>query len=377
MGIQLYFTRLKCLFRNKESMFWSYLFPIILATCFFFAFNNLWKIEDFETIPIAYDKGGAMDDQLAKVLVEAENTNQVKLFDLTYCTEEQAEKLLEDGTIDAYIVGSEDPVLYVKDNGLNETIIKAFLDLYRQKSQVIQTILQKNPNAMQQGLLEDIMKEAGFLEEIKSDKKPAEILVYFYALLAYTCIFASNWGLDEVVNIQADLSGRGARVSVSPTRKLKLFLCNMLAAFTVHMGSIILLFVYMYYFMKIDFGNNLFYLLILCFIGSLAGLGLGAAVGVWVRKKAEVKEAILLAVTLGGAFLSGMMIPAIKYMVAENVPILGYINPVNVITDGMYSLYFYDTYDRYYMNLAILIGITIAFVILAFLGIRRKSYASI
>lgn len=377
MSFQLYITRLKCLFRNKESMFWSYLFPILLASCFFFAFNNLWKIEYFETLPIVYVSEGEEDQTFTQVLEGATATEGVKMFDIVYSDETEAKQLLDKGEIDAYIIGSTKPQLYVKSSGLSETIIKSFLDTYRQMSTTVTAILQKNPNAINEGLIEDILQHNTYLETVKNDKKPAELLVYFYSLLAFTCIFAANWGLDEVVNIQANLSGRGARVSVSPIPKMKLFLCNILAAFTAHMGSLILLFLYMYYVIKIDFGNNLFYLLAVCMVGSFAGIGLGAFIGVWVKKKAEVKEAILSVATLGGAFLSGMMMPDIKYMVATKFPVLSYVNPVNLLTDAMYSLYYYDTYDRFYINILLLGVIAIIFGILAIAGIRRKNYASI
>lgn len=377
MSFQLYLARLKCLLRNKEAMFWSYLFPILLSSCFFFAFNNLWKVEDFTSIPIAYDNQGAATDEFGQVLEQAETSNHVKMFSITYCDETNAEDLLKDDKIDAYIVGSQDPALFIKKNGLNATIIKSFLDTYRQMSVIVTSILKQNPKAIEQGLLQDVIQHNSYIREIKNDKKPAELLVYFYALLAFTCIFAANWGLDEVVTIQANLSDRGARINVSPIRKMKLFLCNMLAAFTVHAGSMLMLFLYMYYVIKIDFGNNLFYLLIICLIGSITGLGLGAFVGVWVRKKTEVKEAILTAVTLGGAFLAGMMVPNIKYMIAEKFTILSYINPVNLVTDAMYSLYFYDTYERFYLNIMILLLIAAVLGVLSIIGLRRQNYASI
>ncbi|MHB8128643.1 MAG: ABC transporter permease [Mobilitalea sp.] len=376
MSFQLYRTRLKCLFRNKEGMFWCYLFPILLATCFFFAFNNLWEIESFETISIAYDNEGIEKDQFKNVLSEAK-ISETMMFDITYCDKEEAKTLLENDEIAAYIVGSTNPVLYVKQNGLNETIIKSFLDSYRQMTVTVGTILKDNPNAMNEGLLDDVMQYDAFDEEAKNEKKPDPILIYFYALMAFTCIYAANWGLEEVINIQADLSGRGARVSVAPIHKMRLFLINLLAAFTAHMGSILLLFLYMFYIMKINFGDNLFYLFVVCLVGSFAGLAMGATVGVWIKKKAEVKEAILTIVILGGGFLSGMMIADMKYLIAENLPLLSYLNPVNLVADAMYSLYYYDTYDRFYLNIGILCIITILLSVASYLGIRRKNYASI
>lgn len=377
MSFRLYIARLKCLFRNKEGMFWSYLFPILLSSCFFFAFTNLWKAESFETIAIAYDNEGVTEDPFQEVLSGAKLSEDTPMFAITYCDKEEAGILLEDDKIDAYIVGSSSPALFVKKNGRNETILKAFLDSYRQRSVTVATILTKNPNAMQEGLIDDIMQFDSYVKAAQSGKNPDSILIYFYSLMAFTCIFAANWGLEEVINIQADLSGRGARVSISPIHKMKLFLCNMAAAFTAHIGSIVLLFLVMYYGFKVDFGDNLFYLFLICLVGSFAGLALGATVGVWIRKKAEVKEAILTMVVLGGGFLSGMMFADMKYIVASKFPLLGYINPVNLVTDAMYSLYYYDTYERLYLNVAILCLITVLLGVASYVGIRRKDYASI
>jgi ABC-2 type transport system permease protein len=353
------------------------LFPIILTSCFFFAFRNIWSVEDFNTIPVAYVSDGAGEDELKDVLNSAMASDDLKMFKVTSCDEAAAKKLLEDGDIKAYIVGSDNPVLYVKSNEMNETIVKAFLDNYRQMYGTVHAILKENPKAMEQGLLKDVMNYDEFVEEVKNEKKPDPILPYFYALLAYTCVFSANWGMDEVVNIQADLSDHGARLNVSPIKKMKLFFINLMAAATAHLGSIVLLFLYMYYFIKVDFGNNLPYLFIICLLGSACGLALGGTVGIWVKKKAEVKEAVLLLVVLGGGFLAGMMVNGIQYLIAQKCPILGYINPVNLVSDAMYSLYYFDTYNRFYLDAGLLLALTVLFSIASYIGIRRKNYASI
>lgn len=377
MNFNLYITRLKCLFRSREAIFWSFAFPLLLTTCFFFAFNNIGKYESFRTIHIAYDNQGAQNDQFGTVLREAKLSENRKMFNVTYCSREEARKLLENNKISAYIVGSEQPELFVKENGINPTITKAFIDSFRQSQAAIHTILANNPNAINEGLIDDIMQYESFVKEALNQKKPDYLLVYYYALLAYTCLLASNWGLDEVINIQADLSLRGARVNVSPINKMKLFLCNMAAAFTGHILSIIVLFTYMYYILKVDFGNSFFHLFLICLLGSMSGQALGAVIGVWVKKRVEVKQAIVTATVLGGGFLAGMMIVDIKYLVAEKFPLLGYINPVNLVSDGMYSLYYFDTYDRFYLDAVILCIITVMLIVASYIGIRRKDYASI
>jgi ABC-2 type transport system permease protein len=66
-----------------------------------------------------------------------------------------------------------------------------------------------------------------------------------------------------------------------------------------------------------------------------------------------------------------------KYLIAEKAPIIGYINPPSLITDIFYSLYYYDEYTRIYINLCILIVLTIIFGGITYLKIRRRQYASI
>ena len=377
MSFQLYIARLKCLIRNKEGMFWSFLFPIGLATCFFFAFNNFMSNESFETIKIAYISEGSEEDSLKIALEQAQMSEDTPMFSITYSDSREASEMLEDGAIEAYIEGAKEPQLYVKERGMNETIVKSFLDSYRRMASTAHIILQDNPNAINEGLMEDLMKNNSYVQENNNQKNPNVVLGYFYSLLAFTCLFAANWGLEEVINIQADQSTKGARVNVSPIRKMKLFIINMIAAFTVHCVSITLFFIYLYSALKVDFGDNLAYVFLACLIGSLAGMMLGATIGIVVRKKAATKSTILTVVVLGGGFLSGMMVSDIRYLIATKAPVIAYINPVNLVTDAFYSLYYYDNYDRFYLNITILVFMTILMGAVSYIGLRRRSYASI
>lgn len=377
MSFRLYIARLKCIIRNKQVLFWNYIFPIALATCYFFAFNNLGSAESFQTIQIAYDNEGAVEDEFGSIIKDAKLSDNTMMFQITYCNKEEAKTLLDNSDISAYIVGNEKPQVFTKENGLNQTIVKSFVDSYLQMQVTVHTILQENPNAIQEGLISDVMQYNNYVETVQNQRNPDNILVFFYSLLAFTCVYAASSGLDEVVNIQADQSACGARVNVSSINKMRLFLCNMLASFTSHFISILILFSYLYFALKVNFGDNLLYLILICFLGSFAGMGLGATVGVWVKKKVEVKEAILTVTVLGGSFLAGMMVSGIKYTIAEKCPLLGYINPVNLVSDAMYSLYYFDTYQRFYLDAGILFVMTVIFIIASYVGIRRKSYASI
>lgn len=78
-----------------------------------------------------------------------------------------------------------------------------------------------------------------------------------------------------------------------------------------------------------------------------------------------------------GCFLSGMMGITMKYIVDKNIPIVNKINPASMITDGFYSLYYYDTLDRYFFNIASLLIFALIMIAISYFSLRRQKYDSI
>ena len=66
-----------------------------------------------------------------------------------------------------------------------------------------------------------------------------------------------------------------------------------------------------------------------------------------------------------------------KYIVDKNIPLLNKINPANMVTDGFYSLYYYDTLDRYIFNIISLLVFSSILLIISGLVLRRQKYDSI
>ncbi len=66
-----------------------------------------------------------------------------------------------------------------------------------------------------------------------------------------------------------------------------------------------------------------------------------------------------------------------KYVIDKNVSILNKINPANMITDGLYSLYYYDTLDRFYFNIISLLIFSAFMIFISYKGLRRQKYDSI
>ena len=129
--------------------------------------------------------------------------------------------------------------------------------------------------------------------------------------------------------------------------------------------------------LKVDYGENLPLIILLALVGSLAGLSLGIAVGTLVKSNDNTKTGILIATTMLGCFLSGMMGITMKYIVDKNIPIVNKINPASMITDGLYSLYYYNTYNRYFFDVISLLIFSIIMIMISYRGLRGKKYDSI
>ena len=104
---------------------------------------------------------------------------------------------------------------------------------------------------------------------------------------------------------------------------------------------------------------------------------MGMAIGTTLRTNENTKTGILLAVTMFGCFLSGMMGITMKYIIDKNVPIINKINPASMITDGFYSLYYYDTLDRFYFNLASLLVFSGVMISISYISLRRQKFENL
>ena len=107
------------------------------------------------------------------------------------------------------------------------------------------------------------------------------------------------------------------------------------------------------------------------------GVAYGACVGCIKVKSDFLKTGLLIFSGVALSFLSGMMVSSIKYTVTKAVPALAYINPANLIADAFYSLYYYSTFKRFFLNVGLLFVFAAAFSVIVYFVTRRQRYASV
>ena len=376
-----YKYRIKCIVRDRDMMFWTLLFPIVLAVLFNLALGDISNADRFQAIELAVVNNSSSSnnqDFVETIDKVSDKKSDDPLFKTQYTSENKAKKLLEDNKIQGYILLDNDIDIVVNQSGINQTIIKSFVDEYKQTSSTIKKIIKENPNAINKETLDNLFERTNYLKEVSVSKEsPDSSINYFYTLIAMACLYGSFLGIKEISAIQANQSSQGARINAAPTHKLKLFTVSLLAVTTVQAFNIGILMLFLNFVLKINFSNQLGYVLLTCLIGSITGITFGTFIGIIIKKGEGVKMGILVGFTMTMSFLSGMMYDKMKYIVDTKVPLLGYINPVNLIADSFYSLYFYDTLTKYFINIGILCVLSLIFSGITYLVLRGQKYASL
>ena len=385
---------LKTLFRNKALIFWTFAFPIILGTLFKLAFSNIENKEKLDIIDIAIVNDQNFEDspvykEVFKTLGDKESDEY--MFNITYTDKETSKKMLENEEITGYLVFTDknNVKITVNESGINETVLRYVVDEIASKKEIIESLVEKKVSEelakgnfdikyeeISNNITSIIQTDNIKLNNI-SNKNMSYTMIEYYTLIAMTALYGSMISLFVIDYKLANMNSVGKRTSISPMKKGPMILGSLLASYIVQIIGLVLLFVYTIFVMKVDYGDNLLLVCILALAGSLAGLALGVSVGTLVKSNENTKTGILLATTMIGCFLSGMMGITMKYVLDKNVPILNKINPANMITDGFYSLYYYNTLDRYYFDVLSLVVLSAIMIIISYGEMRRQKYDSI
>lgn len=138
---------LKVLFGNKMLIFWTFAFPIIMATFFNLAFSNIENSEKLDIINIAIiDNDEFKENEPLKESFKtlSDKENEDRLFETKYVNEEEAKEMLEKDEIAGYLKIEEGKSkITVKSNGINETILKYVTEEIEQTAKITGEIVEE------------------------------------------------------------------------------------------------------------------------------------------------------------------------------------------------------------------------------------------
>lgn len=381
---------IKILFKNKVLIFWTFAFPIILGLLFNMAFSNIEKDEMLKVFSIAVvSNDNSKEQEIYKETLEKLSTGDARLFNLKYVDEEEANRLLDESEIEGYVVISDDVKVVIKENGSNQTIIKFVIQEIKQNKKIVEDLSLKeieketsngnysfDTTEIVNNILTKINSQEVSLNSLSSSNLNYMTIEY-YTLIAMACMYTGMLGLTSINNCLANMSNKGKRISVSPNKKSTIVLSSLIGSYIVSLLGLSILLLFLLFVLKVDFGNNMLLVILLSMVGSLAGISLGVLVASVFKLSEGAKTGIIIAISMFLSVLSGMTGVTLKYVIDTNVPIVNLINPNNLITDGFYSLYYYNTLDRYFRDLIYLIIFVIICLVISFFSLRREQYDSI
>ena len=364
--------------RNKSQIFWSLIFTVILGTLFFVSFGDIYEMELANSVEVVcYFEDEtikqAFDENIANITMNDEGE---KLLDITYAQSmDEAMDLLDDNTGLFY---SEDGELKVmlKDNGIYESVLVSVVREYHQTASVIKSVADKSDPQSIQSIIELLRKTS----DNNTDKKLTSgnmdpYLIYFYNLIAMSCLFSSFSVIDITARNQGNLSPVGARKCMSSTNvavtSLAELAAHVLTMFVLSFASFLYLII-----IGVDFGDRIPEIALIILTGTVMGTAFGFFIGS-MKVSTSIKEGLTTGISLAFCFFSGLMVSNIRPYIEEHCPVLNDINPAAMICDSLYSLNVYETNDRLYFNLVSMIIVSALFIAGGILIGRRKNYASL
>ncbi len=343
--------RFKTLLQKRSFLFWTLIFPLVLASFYHFAFGQLnQNYQEFVPIKTAVIEGNGV---IAADVFNLTGANG--LLEVITVSESEGLELLASGMVSGLVFLGEELELVIKAEGPNQAILKALLSDYGQ-----------------------LAFEQDFTEQVYFSKAyPNSTLSLFYALVAMACMYGSYWGINNATDLQANLSPRGARRSVAPTSKLSLVFSDILAALVLSFFEVLILLAFLSFFLNVDFGNHPHLTVLIALISSWAGVSVGSFVGTVVKGDGRFKSRVLLLVNNLTSIAAGLISINLRDTILFKFPLLARLNPAGLIADSFYTLYSHGRTGRLFLNLLCLALIALVLSLASFVYLRREKYASL
>ena len=184
--------------RVKQLNFWILIFPIILGTLFNIAFSGIMDSEKFKTIPVAIVEKSENKNFLS--VVDSLTVGDTPMLKVEYIDEEKALDKLKNGDCKGIIYVDEKISLTVSSNGIEQSILKSFLEQYSSRETIITETAVNNPAALNE-VIAQLSNEITTIETINlTDGNMDMSIQYFYNLIAMTCLFGSYLGVNTIIN---------------------------------------------------------------------------------------------------------------------------------------------------------------------------------
>ena len=335
--------------RSKDGLFWTVLYPILLASLYMAAFSSFFNFSQ-NRINVGIEKGNPQQNVIAFI----------PIFNTVELEEKEADAALRNKKIDGFI--QKDFSLRVLQDGIDQTIIKSVLDQLKQTEALGVPI---NPFDYGKSYVKNI------------NEKNNSALILFYSLLAMVSLYGMFGGISIPLMMQANISLLGARISITPVNRFASYVSGLIFYTVFNLASNILYLLFTVYVLKIPFITNVSTTLLLLVIANIFGAAYGTFIGSLPLGDETMKTMFCIFSSLLLAFLSGMASPDTKLSLDKHIPLLNKINPLGLLTDNLYNINVLQERTLLGLFTGIFVSITVLLLVAVFINSRKVQYDSL
>lgn len=422
----LFWYSLKTFFRDKQGVAFGLFFPLAFSLIYLFVFSGLLTgARALETVPVAFVFDGTPSEvESARQMFSAiaapaelvdkelqaldENDDGVEsesgsegdgaeaetdaLMHFIEVSEAEAAELVADSVVSAVVyIDNTDQQLEIAleiapgaTNHFSSSVLYTALSSFSAINLGAQTAFQELINSDQptqhfielEQHLNDLNQSEPLTVDANIKKGTSSVSLFFYACLAYLCIFFMSIGTNVVTLHEANYSQQALRATISPVKKSTRFFAAFLSL-SLPCFIIIYLILIIYYQNDVPLGNDWGRIILLMSLGLLVGLLMGTALASVIKAKPGVLNTLYVAIPLLLGTFSGLMAQELKTFMDSTLPWFNNINPVALINDSLYALNNYPTYRQYNQNMLVLAIIAVVLLAVTLISLRRTDYESI
>ena len=263
---------------------------------------------------------------------------------------------------------------------VNRAILESVATSYLQSEALIEELATHDPVALSDPTtIENALGLGVSVREVSlTHAQPDSMVRFYYALLGMASIFAAQLAGESVWHLQPTSSAAGARRTVSSTSRMRLLIPTIGACWAVSTTFLAIAFGYICLTAHIDFSGREG----LCIVGiaasSLLSCGIGALVGALPgRMGSDSRRGILTALTCLLSLFAGLYgepTMDLADTIAQAIPAATWLNPVCLIRDLFYTVYYYDTLVPFALRLAACAGIAAVLLAVSTACMRRSAH---
>lgn len=263
---------------------------------------------------------------------------------------------------------------------VNRAILESVATSYLQSEALIEELATHDPVALSDPTtIENALGLSVSVREVSlTHAQPDSMVRFYYALLGMASIFAAQLAGESVWHLQPTSSAAGARRTVSSTSRMRLLIPTIGACWAVSTTFLAIAFGYICLTAHIDFSGREGLCLVGIAAASLLSCGIGALVGALPgRMGSDSRRGILTALTCLLSLFAGLYgEPTMELAdtVAHVFPAATWLNPVCLIRDLFYTVYYYDTLIPFALRLATCMGIAAALLTVSAACMRRSAH---